>query len=95
MALYFVYLQPNQSNLQNPYDLVPVLAFTRNSKIKKDLPESANPQYKSTKDVSYFTLSATTVFSFVNKHPNDIMPLTEWLEERNNFINLSGFSFFR
>jgi hypothetical protein len=95
-SLYFVYLQHNKANPKNPYDLIP-LVTTNKLKQGKDtsLPATEHPQLKLNKELPYFTLSATSVFSFVGGRPFDIMSLTDWLEERQNFNNLCGLTFFK
>ena len=77
------------------------LPFTRNpsldvdNKFKISPPKPSNHPLNKAKISQYYTMSAESLLIFTNDQPSEILPLTGWLLERDQFQKISTLTFFK
>ena len=77
------------------------LPFTRNPSLDAEHQfkmTSSKPQNHSlnkARNSQYYTMSAESLLIFTNDQPSEILPLTGWLQERDQFQKISTLTFFK
>ena len=77
------------------------LPFTRNpsfetdNKLKISSSKPSKNSLNKPRNPQYYTMSAESLLIFTNDQPSEILPLTGWLLERDQFQKISTLTFFK